>query len=199
MKITYLSLHRALDVAFDQEIFMAIKYKKTENHTAGQQIKFTGSGGSMAAGTAPLAGGGGGGGAEAVSWTRPAMFGGGTETTAVNANDTVTFLSTSAAFNSLTSTYASQAYTISTSDASYNAVSQIASGNVPLNLGDINFAASYGSTYSTVMGPATGYYFIATVSGVTFKISVGVLSGGGGGGVPIGGGGGGVFPGGGGV
>ena len=41
---------------------MAIKYKKTENHTAGQQIKFTGSGGSMAAGTAPLGGGVGGGG-----------------------------------------------------------------------------------------------------------------------------------------
>ena len=170
---------------------MAIKYKKTENHTAGQQIKFTGSGGSMAAGTAPLAGGGGGGGggggAEAVSWTRPAMFGGGTETTAVNANGTVAFLSTSAASNSLTSTYASQAYTISTSDASYNAVSQIASGNVPLNLGDINFAASYGSTYSTVMGPATVYYFIATVSGVTFKIAVAVMGGGGG----FGGGGGG--------
>lgn len=182
MKITYLSLHRALNIAFDQEIVMAIKYKKTENHTAGQQIKFTGSGGSMAAGTAPLAGGGGGGGgAEAVSWTRPA-FGGGTETTAVNANGTVAFLSTSAAFNSLTSTYASQAYTISTSDASYNAVSQIASGNVPLNLGDINFSSSYGSTYSAPFGPATNYYFIATVSGVTFKIAVGVISGGGGGG-----------------
>lgn len=183
MKITYLSLHRALNIAFDQEIFMAIKYKKTENHTAGQQIKFTGSGGSMAAGTAPLAGGGGGGGggAEAVSWTRPA-FGGGTQTIAVNANDTVTFMSTSAAFNSLTSTYASQAYTISTSDASYNAVSQIASGNVPLTLSDIDFASSYGSTYSAPFGPATNYYFIATVSGVTFKIAVGVLSGGGGGG-----------------
>jgi len=159
---------------------MAIKYKKTENHTAGQQIKFTGSGGSMAAGTAPLGGGGGGGG-EAVSWTRPAMFGGGTETTTVNEGGDVVFQNSSAAFNSLTSTYASQAYTISTSDASYNAVSQIASGNVPLTLGDINFAASYGSTYSAVMGPATYYYFIATVSGVTFKIAVGVLSGGGGG------------------
>ena len=162
--------------------FMAIKYKKTENHTPGQEIKFVdlGLGGRMGAGTAPLGGGGGGGGGggEAVSWTRPAMFGEGTETTTVNANDTVTFQNVSAAFNSLTSTFVSQAYTISTSNASFSAVSQIASGNVPLTLGDINFAGSYGSTYSTSFGPVTLYHFIATVSGVTFKIAVAVLGGG---------------------
>jgi len=166
---------------------MAIVSKKTSNYSLGQIVKFANSGltsGSymrIISGSAGGGGGGGGGGGEAVSWTRPAMFGGGTETTAVNAGDTVAFQNVSATFNSLSSTFASQAYTISTSDASYNAVSQIASGNVPLTLSDISFAASYGSTYSTSMGPITQYYFIATVSGVTFKIAVGVLSGGGGG------------------
>ena len=154
---------------------MAIKLQGT-----GGSIKLQGTGGSIKMQSSG-GGGGGGGGAEAVSWTRPAMFGGGTETTTVNANDTIGFQNFFAMSNSLTSTYASQAYTISTSDSSFNAVSQIASGNVPLNLGDIDFASSYGSTYSAVMGPATEYYFIATVSGVTFKIVVAVLSGGGGG------------------
>jgi hypothetical protein len=141
---------------------------------SGGSIKFSGTGGGINIASS----GGGGGGAEAVSWTKPAMFGG-TETLAVNEGDTVQFQNISAAFNSLSSTFASQAYTISTSDASFNAVSQIASGNVPLTFSDINFAASYGSTYSTTMGPITIRYFIATVSGVTFKIAVGALGGGG--------------------
>jgi hypothetical protein len=170
---------------------MAIKYKKTENHTAGQQIKFTGSGGSMAAGTAPLASGGGGGGGGGGALT----LSDGWATQTINAGDIAPY---AAGFSAtLSSTYASQAYTISTSDASYNAVSQIASGNMSVNLNTISFGDYYTSTYSeaySFMGMSgTYYYFIATASGVSFKIQVNVPSGGGGGGgggVPAGGGGG---------
>ena len=157
---------------------MAIIVKKTPAWTPGQGMTLSGTGGGL---YVPAAGGGGGGGG-AVYHTAPGMFGDGNLTVEVNAGDTVQFQNLSAAFNSLSSTYTSQAYMISTSDASYNAVSQIASGNVPLTLSDINFSASYGSTYSTTMGPITIYYFIATVSGVTFKIGVGVAGGGFGGG-----------------
>ena len=120
-----------------------------------------------------------------VYWTYPDFLTEGNVSVAVNTGDTVQFQNFFAADNSLTSTYTSQAYTISTSDSSYNAVSQIASGNVPLNLGDISFSDSYGSTYSTSMFRITLYHFIANVSDVTFKIAVAVLGGGGGGGGPM--------------
>jgi hypothetical protein len=160
------------------EISMAIVTKKTDAYNLGQMVKFANSGLSSGSyGTRIFSGSAGG----VVSWTRPSMFGG-IETTAVNAGDTVAFANATAASNSLSSSYASQAYTISTSDASYNAVSQITSGSVPLDLGTVNFSGSFGSTYSVPTGPLTQHYFIATVSGVTFKLAAGALNGGGGGG-----------------
>jgi len=143
----------------------------------------------MAAGTAPLASGGGGGGGGGGALTLSS----GWSTQTINAGDPAPYAAGSSA--TLSSTYASQAYTISTSDASYNAVSQIASGNMSVNLNTISFGDYYGSTHSEAynfMGMSgTYYYFIATASGVSFKIQVNVPSGGGGGGgVPAGGGGG---------
>ena len=143
----------------------------------------------MAAGTAPLAGGGGGGGGGGtLSYTLPGPFGGIVIT--VTSNATIDYIQSSSA--TLSSTYASQAYTISTSDASFAAVSQIDSGNMSINLNTVSFGDYYASTYSEAfnlgMMSGTHYYFIATASGVTFKIRVIVVSGGGGGGFGGGGG-----------
>jgi hypothetical protein len=150
---------------------MAIKYKKTENHTAGQQIKFTGSGGSMAAGTAPLAGGGGGGGGGGVI----SYSSGGTST---NVDPGSSFIYSSGAAVILSSTYASQTYTISTDSLTPALVS---SGSLPLDLSSIDFA-SYNSSTLTYGGY---YYYSVLVSGVGITILVSPGGGGGGGGNPL--------------
>lgn len=166
---------------------MAIKLQGT-----GGSIKLQGTGGSIKMQSSG-GGGGGGGGGPAVYWTYPDFMTGNNVSVPVNPGDEVAFQNFFAMSNSLTSTYASQAYTISTSDSSFNAVSQIASGNVPLNLGDIYFSDYYGSTYSNTNPELPGftmYNFIAVVSGISFKIVVAVMSGGGGFGGGGGGGGG---------
>lgn len=186
-KITYLSLHRALNIAFDQEIFTAIKYKKTENHTAGQQIKFTGSGGSMAAGTAPLAGGGG---AQTLSLTA------GGSTTAIGVGDPIAY--TSGASATLSSTFASQEYAISRTNSmgqGIGTVGEVSNGNLPLSLGSVNFAAWNSTTYnypSATFGQSIYVYRVITNS-TFYTLNVQAASPeGGGGGFPGGGGVGGV-------
>jgi len=167
---------------------MAIKYKKTENHTAGQQIKFTGSGGSMAAGTAPLAGGGG---AQTLSLTA------GGNTTAIGVGDPIAY--TSGASATLSSTFASQEYSISRTNSMgqiIGTVGEVSNGNLPLSLGSVNFAAWNSTTYgypSATFGQYIYVYKVLTNStSYTLNVQAAAPEGGGGGGVPIGGGGGGV-------
>jgi hypothetical protein len=73
----------------------------------------------------------------------------------------------------MASTYVSQAYTIHTSDSSFNPVSQIASGSMPIDLNTISFGDYFESTYfGSVPGavPINGYYFIVNASGIQFKL-----------------------------
>jgi hypothetical protein len=154
--------------------FMAIVTKGS-----GGSIKFTGTGGGI---NIASSGGGGGGVVTMIEES-------GTQT--IGAGDS--FIYGAGWSATLSSTYASQAYTISTSDASYNAVSQIASGNMNVNLNTINFGDYYGSTHSETydLGEWSGTQrvFIATASGVSFKIKVrGGIGGGGFGGGGFGGG-----------
>ena len=143
---------------------MAIKYIKTSSHTPGKVIKFSGSGGELKARSVP--GGGGPGGT--LTLTKPGPFG--DQVLTITEGSAAGYISATSA--TLASTYASKAYTISTSDSLYNAVTQIASGNMSVNLNTVSFGDYFGSTYFVTVGPLTKYVFIAVASGVTFRIEV---------------------------
>ena len=101
--------------------------------------------------------------------------------TPINSGDTLLIVG----FGVFDSNYADKSYTVFTCDSSFNAVSMIDSGTLPVTSTAIDWASSYGSTYSQSVLPGfTSYYFAMTASGISFVVNIPEISGGGGGGDP---------------